>query len=142
MKTDTKLELLAKIEALITNLTQQMHAVSFSLVNGKVTVDFLCRGTDLAACHFYADCYCEFELHVPKHKEVQQRRCYLSDLFTYNYSLLQYEGEDFRARAYMDWVYAFPEHSRTGFIKTRVENGCVFWSWLELSDLELKQVSA
>ena len=135
-------ELLDKIAHLTTALTRQHHAVSFSMQDNEPSVQFICRGDSDAECHFYADCYCEFELHTPTHKVVQQRRCYLSDLFTFIYSTLHYDGEDSRFIYFMGQVYAFPKQDRTGFIKVRLENGYVFWSWLELSDLELQQVGA
>ena len=142
MKTATRAELLEKIEALTTGLTQQMHALSFDIVNGFPVFNFLCRADESAECHFYADCYCEYPMHSKAHRVVEHRRCYLEDVFTEIPEITNYSGADAIRLMFNDnWIRS-PSISRTGFIKTQIQNELVLWSWLELSDLELLTASA
>ena len=135
-------ELLDKIAQLTTALTRQQHAASFSITSNDISLDFLCRASTDAECHYYADCYCDFPLHVTTHRVVQQRKCYLDDIFMNMQSNIVYEGKDAMRFLYLSQWLLLPSIPRTSFIKIRVQNETVFWSWLELTDLEQQLTSA
>lgn len=135
MQTVINSPLLNKMANLTTGMVQLRHAVDFALTSNGPRLEFLCRASSTDACRIYPDCSCDNERNKHLHPAIEQKRCWLNEWFTDLEDGAIYDGGADHAVCPRGSNWRLPPVDRAGFIKTRVVNHVVYWSWFELSDL-------